>query len=139
MGEFLAIAVSLEDLGIKTGNTRAALLARTLDAATGKLLDNRKSPSPKTGELDNRGSQFYLAMYWAQELATQTDDKDLATRFAPLAKALTDNEDKIVAEFKAVQGQRVDIGGYYKLDPDKVKSVMRPSATFNSIIAAAQA
>ena len=139
LGEFLAIAVSLEDLGIKTGNTRAALLARTLDAATGKLLDNRKSPSPKTGELDNRGSQFYLAMYWAQELATQTDDKDLATRFAPLAKALTDNEDKIVAEFKAVQGQRVDIGGYYKLDPDKVKSVMRPSATFNSIIAAAQA
>ncbi len=139
LGEFLAIAVSLEDLGIKTGNTRAALLARTLDAATGKLLDNRKSPSPKTGELDNRGSQFYLAMYWAQELAAQTDDKELATRFVPLAKELTDNEERIVAEFKAVQGQRVDIGGYYKVDPDKVKSVMRPSATFNSIFAAARA
>jgi isocitrate dehydrogenase len=139
LGEFLAIAVSLEDLGIKTGNKKATLLAKTLDAATGKLLDNRKSPSAKTGELDNRGSQFYLAMYWAQELAEQTEDKALATHFASLSKALTENEEKIVAEFKAVQGHRVDIGGYYKATPEKVKAVMRPSATFNAILAAARA
>ena len=133
LGEFLALAVSLEDLGIKTGNKKATLLAKTLDAATGKLLDNRKSPSAKTGELDNRGSQFYLAMYWAQELAAQTEDKELAAHFAPLAKTLADNEEKVVGEFKAVQGHRVDIGGYYKVDPEKVKTVMRPSATFNAI------
>ena len=135
LGEFLALAVSLEDLGIKTGNKKATLLAKTLDAATGKLLDNRKSPSAKTGELDNRGSQFYLAMYWAQELAAQTEDKELAAHFAPLAKTLADNEEKVVGEFKAVQGHRVDIGGYYKVDPEKVKTVMRPSATFNAIFA----
>jgi isocitrate dehydrogenase len=138
LGEFLAIAVSLEDLGIKEGNPRALLLAKTLDAATGKLLDNRKSPSPKTGELDNRGSQFYLAMYWAQELAAQTEDAELAAKFATLAKSLTENEQKIVAEFKAVQGQRVDIGGYYKADPVKTKAVLRPSATFNAALAAAR-
>lgn len=137
LGEFLALAVSFEDLGLKTGNARATLLAKTLDAATGKLLDNRKSPSPKTGELDNRGSQFYLAMYWAQELAAQTADAELAARFAPLAKELSENEQKIIAEFKAVQGQRVDIGGYYKADPAKTKAAMRPSATFNAILAAA--
>jgi isocitrate dehydrogenase len=114
LGEFLALAVSLEDLGIKTGNARAKILAKTLDAATGKLLDNRKSPSPKTGELDNRGSQFYLAMYWAQALAAQTEDA-------------------------AVQGKPVDIGGYYKADSEKVKAVMRPSATFNAALAAARA
>lgn len=136
LGEFMALAVSLEDLGIKTGNTKAKILAQTLDAATGKLLDNRKSPSPKTGELDNRGSQFYLAMYWAQELVAQKDDTALAASFAPLAKTLTDNEQKIVAELLAVQGKPVDIGGYYKLDDVKVKAVMRPSATFNSTLEA---
>ena len=139
LGEFLALAVSLEDLGIKTGNAKAKILARTLDAATGKLLDNRKSPSPKTGELDNRGSQFYLAMYWAQELATQREDAALAARFASLAKTLADNEQKIVAELAAVQGKPVDIGGYYKPDSDKVEAVMRPSATLNAALAAAQA
>jgi isocitrate dehydrogenase len=136
LGEFLALAASLEDLGIKTGNAKAKILAKTLDAATGKLLDNRKSPSTKTGELDNRGSQFYLAMYWAQELAAQQDVAALSTHFAPLAKALADNEQKIVAELAAVQGKRVDVGGYYKLDSDNVKAVMRPSATLNATLAA---
>src|SRR6201988_5255698 len=107
LGEFLALAVSLEDLGLKTGNAQAKLLAKTLDAATGKLLDNNKGPSPKTGELDNRGSQFYLAMYWAQELATQTEDAPLAAHFAKLARTLADNEQKIVAELGAVQGKSV--------------------------------
>jgi len=137
LGEFLALAVSLEDLGIKTGNARAKILARTLDAATGKLLENRKSPSPKTGELDNRGSQFYLAMYWAQELAAQTEDGALAAHFASLAKTLAANEHKIVAELSAVQGKPVDIGGYYKPVTDKVEAVMRPSATLNAALAAA--
>jgi isocitrate dehydrogenase len=137
LGEFMALAVSLEDLGLKAGNAKAKILASTLDAATGKLLDNRKSPSPKTGELDNRGSQFYLAMYWAQALAEQTDDLGLASHFAPLAKALAENESKIVAEFAAVQGQAADIGGYYYADVDKVNAVMRPSATFNAALAAA--
>jgi isocitrate dehydrogenase len=136
LGEFLALAVSLEDLGLKTGNKKATILAKTLDDATGKLLDNRKSPSTRTGELDNRGSQFYLAMYWAQELAAQTEDKELQAHFAPLAKALTDNEAQITAEFKAVQGKPVDIGGYYLADADKVKAVMRPSATFNAALKA---
>ncbi|MFS0757416.1 NADP-dependent isocitrate dehydrogenase [Noviherbaspirillum sp. 1P10PC] len=134
LGEFLALAVSFEDLGIKTGNARAKILAKTLDAATGKLLDNRKSPSPKTGELDNRGSQFYLSMYWAQELAAQTEDAELASYFAPLAKQLAENEQKIVAELLEVQGKPADIGGYYKADDAKVKAVMRPSATFNTAL-----
>ncbi len=121
-----------------TGNARAKLLAKTLDAATGKLLDNNKSPSPKTGELDNRGSQFYLAMYWAQELANQTEDKELADKFKPLAKTLTDNEGQIVAEMKTVQGKAVDIGGYYKADSEKCKAVMRPSATLNAALKAAR-
>ena len=138
LGEFLALAVSLEDLGIKTGNARAKLLAKTLDAATGKLLDNNTSPSPNTGELDNRGSQFYLAMYWAQELANQTEDKELADKFKPLAKTLTDNEGQIVAEMKTVQGKAVDIGGYYKADSEKCKAVMRPSATLNAALKAAR-
>ena len=138
LGEFLALAVSLEDLGIKTGNERAKILARTLDEATGRLLDENKSPSRRTGELDNRGSQFYLAMYWAQALAAQQDDAELAARFAPLAKALADNEQKIVEELTVVQGQRVDIGGYYAADPEKCKAVMRPSATFNAILGAAR-
>jgi len=134
LGEFLALAVSLEDLGIKTGNAKAKVLAKTLDAATGKLLDNRKSPSPKTGELDNRGSQFYLSLYWAQELAAQSEDAELAARFAPLAKSLAENEQKIVAELLEVQGKPADIGGYYKLDEAKVTAVMRPSATFNAAL-----
>ena len=134
LGEFLALAVSLEDLGLKTGNEKAKVLAKTLDAATGKLLDNRKSPSPKTGELDNRGSQFYLSLFWAQELAAQTDDAALAATFAPLAKKLADDEATIVAELLAVQGKPVDIGGYYKLDEAKVSAAMRPSATFNAAI-----
>ena len=134
LGEFLALAVSLEDLGIKTGNNKAKVLAKTLDAATGKLLDNRKSPSPKTGELDNRGSQFYLSMYWAQELAAQTEDAELAAKFAPLAKQLAENEQKIVQELLEVQGKPADIGGYYKADDAKVKAVMRPSATFNAAL-----
>jgi len=139
LGEFLAIAVSLEDVGIKTGSERAKILATTLDDATGKLLDNNKSPSRRTGELDNRGSHFYLAMYWAQALAAQTDDAELAARFAPLAKTLTDNEEKIVEELNAVQGQAVDIGGYFQLDSEKTTAVMCPSATFNAALEAARA
>ncbi len=137
LGEFMALAVSLEDLGIKTGNEKAKLLAKTLDDATGQLLDHNKGPSPKTGQLDNRGSQFYLAMYWAQALAAQTQNKELAAHFAPLAQSLTDNEQKIIEEFRAVQGKPVDIGGYYLLDAKKVDAVMRPSATFNTALAGA--
>ncbi|MCQ4118016.1 NADP-dependent isocitrate dehydrogenase [Rhodococcus tibetensis] len=136
LGEFLALAVSLEDLGIKTGNERAKILAKTLDAATGQLLDTNKGPSRKTGELDNRGSQFYLAMYWAQELAAQTDDEELAERFAPLAEALARNEDTIVRELTEVQGSPVDIGGYYQPDSEKTVAVMRPSKTLNTTLAA---
>ncbi|PKO67058.1 MAG: isocitrate dehydrogenase (NADP(+)) [Betaproteobacteria bacterium HGW-Betaproteobacteria-16] len=139
LGEFLALAVSLEDLGLKSGNKKATLLARTLDSATGKLLDNRKGPSPKTGELDNRGSQFYLAMYWSAELAAQTEDAELASHFAPLAKSLAEQEQAIVAELAAVQGKPVDIGGYFKPDFDKLAQVMRPSQVFNAALAAATA
>jgi isocitrate dehydrogenase len=139
LGEFLALAVSLEELGIKTGNNKAKILARTLDAATGKLLDNNKNPSPKTGQLDNRGSQFYLAMYWAQELAAQTDDKDLAAKFSPLARQLTANEQTIIGELAAVQGKPADIGGYYQPDFAKLDAVMRPSKTLNTALASATA
>ncbi|ANY62379.1 NADP-dependent isocitrate dehydrogenase [Comamonas aquatica] len=135
LGEFLALAVSLEDLGIKTGNAQAKLLAKTLDQATGKLLDENKSPSRKVGQIDNRGSQFYLSLYWAQALASQTEDAGLAAKFAPLAKALAENEAKIVAELGAVQGKAADIGGYYQPDLSKLDAVMRPSATFNAAIA----
>jgi isocitrate dehydrogenase len=138
LGEFLALAVSLEEVGIKTGNNKAKILAKTLDEATGKLLENNKSPSPKTGELDNRGSQFYLALYWAQALAAQSEDTDLQAHFKPLAKTLTENEEKIAAELKSVQGGPVDIGGYFKVDPVKVSAVMRPSATFNAALKAAE-
>jgi isocitrate dehydrogenase len=135
LGEFLALAVSIEDVGVKTGNEKAKLLAKTLDEATGKLLENNKSPSRRTGELDNRGSQFYLAMYWAQVLAEQTEDSELQAHFAPLAKLLAENEQKIVDEMNAVQGQRVDIGGYFLADPEKTKQIMRPSKTFNNALA----
>ena len=138
LGEFLALAVSLEDLGLKTGNTQAKVLAQTLDAATGKLLENNKNPSPKTGQLDNRGSQFYLALYWAQALAAQTDDAALAAKFAPLAYKLAAGEQAIVAELAAVQGKAVDIGGYYQPDLDKLNAVMRPSATLNAALATMQ-
>jgi isocitrate dehydrogenase len=136
LGEFLALAVSLEDLGLKNNNAKAKLLSKMLDAATGKLLDNNKGPSAKTGQLDNRGSHFYLALYWAQELAAQTEDAELQAHFAPLAKSLAANEQKIVAELAAVQGKPADIGGYYKPDTAKTEAVMRPSATFNAALAA---
>src|SRR6218665_492078 len=136
LGEFLALAVSLEDLGRKTGNAKAKVLAKTLDAATGKLLDNNRNPSAKTGQLDNRGSQFYLALYWAQELAAQADDAELARWFAPLARQLADDEQTIVAELAAVQGRPADIGGYYLPDPAKLDAVMRPSPAFNAALRA---
>lgn len=134
LGEFLALAVSFEDLGIKNNNQKAKLLAKTLDAATGTLLDQRKNPSPKTGELDNRGSQFYLAMYWAQELAAQNEDLDLKEKFTALAKAFSDNEKNIVSELTQIQGKPVDIGGYYLPDMQKLSQVMCPSESFNSIL-----
>jgi len=139
LGEFLALAVSLEDLGLKTGNEKAKLLAKTLDAATGKLLDTNKGPSSRTGELDNRGSHFYLALYWAQALAAQTEDPALQAHFAPLARSLAAGEAQIIAELKAVQGQPADIGGYYLPDPAKTEAVMRPSATLNAALKAAAA
>ncbi len=138
LGEYLALGASLEDLGIKTDNERAKILAKTLDAATGKLLDNNKNPSRKTGELDNRGSQFYLALYWAEALAAQGEDKELAEHFGALAKSLAESEDAIVAELNEVQGDSVDIGGYYYPDPEKIAAVMRPSKTFNAALEAAR-
>ncbi len=138
LGEFLALAVSLEDLGLKTGNAQATILSQTLDAATGKLLENNKNPSPRTGQLDNRGSQFYLALYWAQALAAQTDDAALAAKFAPLADKLAAGEEAIVAELAAVQGKAADIGGYYQPDLAKLNAVMRPSATLNAALATMQ-
>ena len=138
LGEFLALATSFDGLGAKEDNQKARILAKTLDSATGKLLDENKNPSRKTGELDNRGSQFYLAMYWAQELAAQTEDSELSAYFAPLAKALADNEETIVSELNGVQGDSVDIGGYYYPDREKTTAVMRPSKTFNAALAATQ-
>ena len=137
LGEFLALAVSLEDLGKKTGDQRTTILAKTLDAATGQLLENSKGPSRTTGELDNRGSQFYLALYWAQELAAQTEDKDLAEHFAPLAETLSKNEDAIVSELNNAQGKPVEIGGYYLPDSEAADTVMRPSKTFNDALSSA--
>jgi isocitrate dehydrogenase len=136
LGEFLALAVSLEDVGIKTRNAKAKVLAKALDAATGKLLDNGKGPSAKTGEIDNRGSHFYLTLYWAQALAEQTEDAELAARFKPLAESLAANEAKIAAELKEVQGKPADIGGYFLPDDAKLDKVMRPSATFNAALEA---
>jgi isocitrate dehydrogenase len=136
LGEFLALAVSLEDLGLKAGNKKASVLAKALDKATGLLLDNKKGPSTRTGELDNRGSHFYLAMYWAQAMAEQTEDLELQKHFAPLAQTLSANEAKIISELKAVQGKPVDIGGYFMPDMKKLEAIMRPSATFNAALAA---
>jgi len=135
LGEFLALTVSLELLSDKTGNRRAKILATALDKATEKLLENRKSPSPKVHELDNRGSQFYLAMYWAQAMAEQNDDADLRALFAPLAKSLAENEARIVAELNAVQGKPIDIGGYYSPNRDLATKAMRPSQTLNAVLA----
>ncbi|MEP0072914.1 MAG: NADP-dependent isocitrate dehydrogenase [Marinomonas sp.] len=135
LGEFLAVAVSFEELGIKHNNEKAKVLAKCLDKATGKLLDTNKSPSRKVGGIDNRGSHFYLAMYWAQELAAQTENADLAAKFAPLAKELTAKEDTIVAELASVQSKPAGLSGYYHVDLDAVEKVMRPSATFNQALA----
>jgi isocitrate dehydrogenase len=136
LGEFLALAVSLEMLADKDDNPRARLLGQTLDRATGRLLEENRSPSRKVGELDNRGSHFYLALYWAQELAGQAEDPGLAERFGPLAQRLAADEETIVAELNEVQGSPVDIGGYYRPDPDRVAKAMRPSATFNDALSA---
>jgi isocitrate dehydrogenase len=135
LGEFLALTVSIEDVAQKTGNLKAQILADTLDRATEKLLENNKSPARKVGQLDNRGSHFYLAMYWAQALAEQIEDDELASKFISLAKSLADNEAQIVAELNGVQGKPVDLGGYYALDPAKTSAVMRPSVTFNQALA----
>ena len=135
LGEFMALAVSLEDMGIKHGNTQAAILAKTLDLATATLLQENKSPSRKTGELDNRGSHFYLCMFWAQELSTQTENTELAAKFTALAKTLADNEEKIISELAEIQGQPADLDGYYHATPSKIEAVMRPSATLNAAFA----
>ncbi|TXS95802.1 NADP-dependent isocitrate dehydrogenase [Parahaliea maris] len=134
LGEFLALAASLEDMGMKYDNPSARLLGQALDKATGHILENNKSPSRKVGELDNRGSHFYLAMYWAQELASQSDNPALADVFKPLAEQMAANEQKIVDELNAVQGAPVDIGGYYHADPAKASVAMRPSATLNGLL-----
>jgi isocitrate dehydrogenase len=129
LGEFLALAVSFEFLGEKTDNARAALLGRTLDDATGRVLEEGRSPARKVGQLDNRGSHFYLALYWAQALARQTDDPEAAQLFTALAERLAADEATIVGELNAVQGSPVDLGGYYYVDKAKTDAVMRPSAT----------
>ena len=134
LGEFLALAVSIEDLALKTDNEKAKVLAAALDKANSMFLNNNKSPSRKTGELDIRGSHFYLALYWAQALAEQSDNKELQEIFKPVAQQLADNEDKIVEELNAVQGKAADIGGYYRPDKVKAAEVMRPSATLNAVI-----
>ncbi|MDU0312816.1 NADP-dependent isocitrate dehydrogenase [Phycicoccus sp. M110.8] len=135
LGEFLALAESFRHEATTTGNARAQVLADTLDRATGTLLEENKSPARKVGQIDNRGSHFYLALYWAQELAGQTEDPALAEAFGPVAEALTSNEQKINDELLAVQGHPADIGGYYRPDAEKAAAVMRPSATFNAVLA----
>lgn len=134
LGEFLALAVSLEELGIKTGDPQVKILGQTLNDATGKLLENSKGPSRKVGELDNRGSQYYLALYWAQELATQSENSSLQAHFTPLAKLLEDNEGTIIAELAAVQGSPADIHGYYLPDTEILDAIMRPSKTLNAVL-----
>ncbi|MBI5007844.1 MAG: NADP-dependent isocitrate dehydrogenase [Nitrosomonadales bacterium] len=136
LGEFLALGVSLEHLAQTFKNEKAQVLADALDQANGRILDNDKSPARKVGEIDNRGSHFYLALYWAQALAAQSKDTEIQTRFAPLAKTLTNNEAKIDAELIAAQGKPVDMGGYYHPDFDKTSKAMRPSATFNAALSA---
>ena len=135
LGEFLALAVSIEDLAGKSGNARASVLANALDQANAKFLENNKSPSRKVNELDNRGSHYYLARYWAEALAGQDDDDDLAAAFSTVASALSDNETKIIDELNAAQGAAIDIGGYYHPDEGKTAAAMRPSETLNSTLA----
>src|SRR5262249_41156600 len=134
LGEFLALAVSLEHLSATTGNRRAKVLADALDKATEKLLETNKSPSARVGEMDNRGSHFYIALYWAQALAEQTTDAELRSRFIQLAEMLAKNEAKIVEELNSVQGHPVGIGGYYAPNPAMAKKAMRPSGTFNTVL-----
>jgi isocitrate dehydrogenase len=136
LGEFLALAASLEHLSQVSGNARAQVLAETLDEATAKFLDNDKSPTRKLGQLDNRGSHFYLALYWAQAVAAQSKDTALAARFTTLAKTLSEQEAAIVAELNTVQGKAVDIGGYYRPDDVKASAALRPSALLNAALAA---
>jgi isocitrate dehydrogenase len=135
LGEFFALAASLEHLAGYDDNPRAQVLADTLDRATETFLNEDRSPGRRLGTIDNRGSHFYLALYWAQELAQQGDDGELAKAFAPLAERLAADEEKIVEELKAVQGQPADIGGYYEPDDAKANAVMRPSKTFNEALA----
>lgn len=134
LGEFLALGVSLEHVAITTGNKKAQVLADTLDLATGKFLDNDKSPARKLGQIDNRGSHFYLAMYWAEALAAQSDDKELQAKFTAIAQELTDNEATIVAELNGAQGTAQNVGGYYKQNSELTSKAMRPSNTFNSVL-----
>ena len=138
LGEFLALAVSFEHLAQTTGNKRAQILADTLDEATGAVLENGKSPARRLGQIDNRGSHAYLARYWAEALAAQGDDAELAAAFAPLAERLVADQESIDAELLAVQGRPADIGGYYLPDLEKVAGVMRPSTTFNDALATIQ-
>ena len=135
LGEFLALAASFEHLSVTTGNAKAQILADTLDAATSKFLETNKSPSRRVGELDNRGSHFYLAMYWAQELAVQTKDAELQAYFGSLAETLTSNETKIVDELNAAQGVVGDVGGYFQPVVELAEKEMRPSATLNAALA----
>jgi isocitrate dehydrogenase len=134
LGEFLALQVSIEDLARKHGSARAAVLARTLDTANGQVLENDRSPARKVGSLDNRGSHFYLALYWAQALASQSEDIALGALFAPLAEQLMHNEKRIVAQLNGAQGKPVDVGGYYHPDPARCSTAMRPSALFNELL-----
>ena len=136
LGEFLALAVSLDHLGDTFGNERAKVLGKTLDQATAKFLENGKSPSRKVNEIDNRGSHFYLAMYWAEALANQEEDEALKKIFAPVAKEMVEKEKAINEELIAAQGKPMDIGGYYRPDGDKTSKLMRPSATLNKILEA---
>jgi isocitrate dehydrogenase len=134
LGEYLALCVSLEDVAAKSKNPKAQILASALDEAIGKVLDNGQSPSRKVNELDNRGSHFYLAKYWAEALATQSHDAGLKAYFAPLAKALAENEEKIIEELTSCQGDAIDMGGYFMPDPETVEKLMRPSETLNGIM-----
>ncbi len=134
LGEFLALQVSIEDQAAKTGNSKAAVLAETLDAANAKFLENDKSPARKVGEIDNRGSHFYLCLYWAQALAAQTKNAELQAQFKPVAEALTAMKHKIVGELIGAQGKKMDVGGYYHPSPAKCSEAMRPSATLNAAL-----
>jgi isocitrate dehydrogenase len=134
LGEFLALAASLEHLAVTTGNKKAQVLATTLDEATGKLLDNEKSPERKVGQLDNRGSHFYLTQYWAEALANQSEDAVLSAHFKGIAEALSANEGKIIEQLNQSQGKAIDLGGYYHPNSSTLESAMRPSETFNQLI-----